>query len=93
MRDLEMQAFPSTLFGLFRGGDMEQQQQTERHRESWNAGSLSVIAGLLQHDYPHISTFEVVRLVWSTSRQVSPEIGGIRLLARCRSALATVAEE
>jgi hypothetical protein len=70
-----------------------EQQQTERERENWNAELLSVIAGLLQHDYPQLSTFEVVRLVWATSRQVSPEIGGIRLLTRCRSALATLAEE
>jgi hypothetical protein len=60
---------------------------TEGQEVSWNTQSLSVVAGVLRRDYPQLSAFELVRVVWNTASRLSPETGGIRLLACCRRAV------
>jgi hypothetical protein len=63
---------------------------TEGEEVSWNTQSLSVVAGVLRRDYPQLSAFELVRVVWNTASKLPPEVGGIRLLASCRRAVLAV---
>jgi hypothetical protein len=66
---------------------MEEAMRQSATATPWKSEMLATVAGVLLKELPYLSTFEVVRLVWSTAHHESPAIGGLRLLARCRRSI------
>jgi hypothetical protein len=52
--------------------------------KAWDPVRIAAAAAVLRQDYPQVSTFEIVRIVWSVARVEPPAPQALRLLHRAR---------
>ena len=70
-----------------RGERRRQTPAEEPMLNRWKTERLAAVAGVLCRDYPHVSRFEIVRLVCRLASFESPRMGGVRLLHHAREAI------